>query len=69
MRECLQDRRLQWLNNPDSMEESAWSSKCRIFKVSGSFLRRQSREAWIEMIRNGLQEKKVSKDLGKDRNT
>ena len=35
-RECLQDRRLRWFVHPERMEESAWSSKCRTFKVSGS---------------------------------
>ena len=28
------DRRLQWFGYLEKMEESAWSSKCRTFKVS-----------------------------------
>ena len=34
-RECVQDRRLQWFGHPERMNDSAWSSKCRTFTVSG----------------------------------
>ena len=37
MRHFLQDRRLQWFGHIETKEESAWSSKCRTFKVSGIF--------------------------------
>ena len=33
MKEILQDRRLQWFRHVEGTEESAWSSKCRTFKV------------------------------------
>ena len=39
IREYLRDRRLQWFGHVEKMEESAWSSKRRIFKISGSFTR------------------------------
>ena len=35
--ECLNSRRLQWFAHLERMEESAWSSKCKSSKVSGSF--------------------------------
>ena len=35
---CLPDRGLQWFGHLVRMEENAFCSKCRIFKVSGSFL-------------------------------
>ena len=37
IRECSKVRRMQWSGHLERMEESAWSSKCRTFKVSGSF--------------------------------
>ena len=36
--------------------------------VSGSFPRRRHRKKWNEAIRSNLNERKVSKDLAKDRN-
>lgn len=35
MRECLQDKRIQWIGHPERMEECAWSNKYRTFKVGG----------------------------------
>ena len=35
MRECLQDKRIQWIGHPGRMEECAWSNKYRTFKVGG----------------------------------
>ena len=37
VRECVQDRRLQWFRPIERMRKNAWSSNCRTFKVSGSF--------------------------------
>ena len=51
------------------MEENAWSSKCRTFKVSGSFPRGRPRKTWNELIRIDLKERKVGKDIAKDTNT
>ena len=39
MRECLEDRRLQWFDQLERMEKNAWLSKYRSFKVRGSFPR------------------------------
>ena len=50
------------------MEESIWSSKCRTFKVGGSFPTGRPRKAWNEVIRSDLKERKVSKDIHKDIN-
>ena len=36
--ECLQERRLAWFRHLERMEEIAWSSKWKVFKISGSFL-------------------------------
>ena len=49
-------------------QSSAWSSKCRTFKASDSFPRVQPRKTWNEAIRSDLKERKVSKDISKDRN-
>ena len=45
------------------MEESAWYSKCRTFKVSGCFPRKGLWKTWNEVIRSNLKERKVGKDL------
>ena len=45
------------------MEESARSSKCRTFKVSGSFPRGRPRKTWNEVIQSDLKERNVSKDV------
>ena len=47
------------------MEESARSSKCRTFKVIGSFYRGRPRKTWIEIIRSDLKERRVSKVIAK----
>ena len=65
---CLPDRGLQWFGHLVRMEESALSSKCRIFKVSDSFLTGRPRNTWNEVITRNLKERKVSNDLAKDRN-
>ena len=39
MRECLQDRRLQWFGHLERMEEIVLSGKCRTFMISGTFLK------------------------------
>ena len=52
--ECLQDTRLQWFGYLERMDDSAWSSKCRTFKVSGDFPRWQARKTWRKVIRSDL---------------
>ena len=49
------------------MEEGAWSRKCRIFKVSGSFSSGRSRKTWNGAIRSNLKERNADKDTAKDR--
>ena len=68
MRECLQDRRLRWLGHLDRMEEGAWYSKCRTFKVNGSFPRGRSRKTCNGVTRSDLRERKARKSIAKDRN-
>ena len=68
MKKCLQDRRLQWFGHLEGMEENAWSRTCRTFKVSGSFLKGQPTKTWNEVFRSDLKERKVRKDLPKDKN-
>ena len=68
MKDCLQDRRLQWFGLLERMGDNAWPSKCKTFKVSGSFIRGRPRKTWNEVNRKDLKERKVSKDLAKDRN-
>ena len=68
MRNCLQDRRLQWFGHLERMEKSAWSIKCRTFMVSGSFSIGQPRKTWNDIIRIDRKERKVSWQIVKDRN-
>ena len=68
MRECYQDRRLQWFGHLGKMQENAGSIKWRTFKGSGSFPRGLPRKTWNEIIKSDLKEMKVSKDIAKDRN-
>ena len=67
MRECLHDRRLQWFSHLERMEESVWSSKCRTFKVRGSFPKGRPRKTWNTVFRSDLKESKVNKDIAKER--
>lgn len=68
MGECLLDRRLQWFGHLKRMEENAWSTKYRTFKVSGSFLRGRPKKTWNGAISNDMKERKVNQDITKDRN-
>ena len=49
--------------NIERTEDSVWSSKCRTFKVSGRFPRRQLSKTWNQVIKEKLKEMKISKDL------
>ena len=51
------------------MEEIVWYSKYHNLEIDSSLSNGQSRKSRSEAIRSYLQEKKVSKDLAKDRNT
>lgn len=68
MREWLQDRKLQWFDNLEIMEESGWSSNCRTFEVTSSSPRGRPKKTWNKVIRSYLKETKVSKDIAKNRN-
>ena len=68
IRECLQDKRLQWFGHLERMEESAWSSKCKTFEVSGIFPRGRPRKTWHEIVKKDPKERKVSEDIARDRN-
>ena len=63
MRECLQDRRLQWFGHLAGMEESVWSNKCGNIKVTSNFVRGRPRKEWNKVIKSDLKERKVSKDI------
>ena len=45
--------------NLERMEETAWSSKYRTFKVSRSFSRGRPRKTWDEVIRSDLKERRT----------
>ena len=49
------------------MEEKAWSSKYRTFKVSSSLPRGRPKKTWNGAIRSDMKERKVNKDIAKDR--
>ena len=58
MRKYLQDRKLHCFGHLERMEANASSSKCRTFKVSGSFPIGQPRNTWNEVSRSDLKERK-----------
>lgn len=60
-----QRTKMFWL---ERMEEKVWASKCRKFKISGSFQRGRPRKTWTEVIRSDLKEEKVSQEPDNDRN-
>ena len=64
MKECLQDRRLQWFVGIERMKKSAQRS----FKVNCGFTGGSPKQTWKEVIRRDLKEYKVSKDAAKDKN-
>ena len=57
IRECLQNRRLQWFSYLERTLENASSSKCRNFQVSGSFFRIRLMKTWNVVLRSNLKEK------------
>lgn len=50
------------------MKENARFSKCRNFKLSGSFSSGQPRETWNGARRSNLKERKINKDIFNGRN-
>lgn len=67
-RECLQDIGLRWFGHLERVEENAWSSECKTFKVTRSFAREQPRKIWKNVIRNGLKQMKGGNIVAKDIN-
>lgn len=63
MKQCLQNRRLQWFGYLERTSENARSSKCRTFLVSGSFTRRRLKKTWNVVNKSDPKERKVSKYL------
>ena len=49
------------------MEVDAYPSKCRDIIVDGSLARGRPQKSWSEVVRKDLREKKVSKEIAKDR--
>ena len=68
MRECLQDIRIQEFGHLERMEENTRLSAWKAFNVSVSVPRERPRKTSNKVIRSDLKERKVSKDLAKDRN-
>ena len=57
------DRGLYLFGHLERMEESAWSSKFRTFRVSNSSPKRRPKKIWSKVIRSNLEERKISKDI------
>ena len=64
----LEDGRLKWFGYLERMEESGWSSKSRTCRVSHSLHRGRPKKTWYEVIRKDLKERKIRKNIAKDRN-
>ena len=61
MRQCLEDRRLQWFGHLERMEKNASSSKCGTSRVSGIFAKGRLRKTWNEEITRGLKKGKSAR--------
>ena len=48
----IRSRRVEYFSHLGRMEESAWSSKCRTFKVGARFFLRRPRRMWSDVIRS-----------------
>ena len=64
---CVQNRRLRWFGHTERMDKSFWVSRCRAVEVSGSVGRGRPKKTWEEVIKIDLRERRVSKDLARDR--
>ena len=64
---CVQNRRLRWFGHIERMDKSFWVSRCRAVEVSGSVGRGRPKRTWEEVIKMDLRERRVSKDLARDR--
>lgn len=62
MRNCLQNRGVEWVGHVEEMGKSSWSRKYRILAVA-SLSKGLSRKTWSEVIISYLKEMKVSEDL------
>ena len=51
----------------ERMDKSFWVSRCRAVEVSGSASRGRQNKTWEEVIKMDLRERRVSKDLARDR--
>ena len=49
------------------LTKSFWVSRCRTVEVSGSAGRGRPKKTWEEVIKIDLRERRVSKDLARDR--
>ena len=63
----MQSRRIYWFGHSERMDMSVWVSKYRAVEVEGSVTRCRPWQAWDKVIRRDLREKRVSKDLAKDK--
>ena len=64
---CVQNRRLHRFGHIERMDKSFWVCRCRAFEVSDSFGRGRPKKTWEEVIKTDLRERRVSKDLTRDR--
>lgn len=62
-KQCLENRRLLWFGNLETMEESFWLNKGWKFEAGGSLSRGAPTKIWSEVITRDLEELKVSKKL------
>ena len=59
--------RLCWLGHIERMDKSFWVSRCRAVEVSGLVGGGRPKKTWEEVIKMDLRERRVSKDLARDR--
>ena len=64
---CVQNRRFCWFGNIERMDKSFWVSRCRAVEVSSSACRGRPKKMWEEVIKMDLRERRVRKDLARDR--
>ena len=51
----------------ERMDKKFWGSRCRAVEVSGSVGREKPKKTWEEVIKMDLRERRVSKNLARDR--
>ena len=67
IRDCIQQRRLEWFGHIKRMGDEAWPSRCRNVIVEGVMGKGRPKITWNEVIRRDLRERRLDANLVHDR--